>query len=185
MVDSARIYLSLTGQEWYRTAGFKEMGYEHGNINGVYRHTTSWLNRLRRQYNKGTPSRTLNHNSEQEGQALVAHLEQLAGQVLEAHQFEGPYPPADRVVVEAVKVCAPEPGYEAEVLANPASYEVAAQSIRVSIDPVEAIVLAVEVEAELLLIAKGTDDSQSFGGVSILAYWMCWSKQNMRASFPR
>jgi hypothetical protein len=151
VVDSARIFPSLTGQEWYRTAGFKEMGYGHGSINGSYRHTTTWLNRLRHQQDEGTPSRTLNHSSEQEGQALVAHLEQLARQVLEAHQFEGHYPPAEQrtayqnqtfrcqpaqQVVEAVQACAPDPSYEAEMLANPVPYEVGGDSVQVSIDPV-------------------------------------------------
>lgn len=151
LVDTAGLFPPLTGQEWYRTAGFKEVGYGHGSINGSYRQTASWLNRLRHQAEEGTPSRTLSHSSEQEGQAVMAHLEQLAQQVLQTHQFKGHSPPAEQRtvyqnqvfhrqpadrVVEAVKVCAPEPGYEAEMLANPVSYEVAADSIQVSIDPV-------------------------------------------------
>jgi len=151
LVDTASMFPSLTGQEWYRTAGFKEVGYGHGSINGSYRHTASWLNRLRHQVEAGTPSRSLSHSSDQEGQAVVAHLEQVAHQVLARHQFEGHYPPAEQravyqsqafshqpvvKVAEAVKVCAPEPGYEAEMLANPVPYEVAAESVQISIDPV-------------------------------------------------
>lgn len=151
LVDTASMFPSLTGQEWYRTAGFKEVGYGHGSINGSYRHTASWLNRLRYQAEDGTPSRSLSHSSDQEGQAVLAHLEQTAQQVLETHQFEGHYPPTEQgaayqnqafssqpadKVAEAVKACVPEPGYEAEMLANPVPYEVGAESVQVSIDPV-------------------------------------------------
>lgn len=145
------IFPALIGQEWYRTAGFKEIGYRHGSINGSYRHTANWLNRLRYQAAEGTPSRSLSHSSEQEGQEMLVYLEQLTGQVLEAHQFEGHYPPAAQrpayqnqpfscqpadQVAEAIKVCAPEPGYEAEMLTNPVPYEVTADTVQVSIDPV-------------------------------------------------
>lgn len=151
VLDSARLFPPLTGQERYRTAGFKELGYGHGSINGSYRKTATWLNRLRYQQEEGTPSRTLGHSSEQEGQGVLAHLAQLNQQVLETHQFEGHYPPAEQrrgyqnqvfhsqpaeQVSAAVTACAPEPGYEAEMLANPVPYEVAADSIQVSIDPV-------------------------------------------------
>jgi hypothetical protein len=150
-VDSARIFPILTGQEWYRTAGFKELGYGHGSIDGSYRHTAGWLNRLRHQAEAGTPSRTLHHNSEQAGQALVAHLDQVAGQVLAAHQFEGHHPPveqraayqnrkfhtqATQQVVEAVEACVPDRGAEREMLSNPVPYEVRAESVLISIDPV-------------------------------------------------
>jgi hypothetical protein len=39
-------------------------------------------------------------------------------------------------VVEAVKRCAPDPSYEAEMLQNPVPYEKPADSVQVSIDPV-------------------------------------------------
>ena len=151
VLDTARLFPGLTGQERYRTAGFKELGYGHGSINGSYRKTANWLNRLRHQADEGTPSRTLSYNSEQEGQAVLDHLDHLTQQILGAHQFKGHYPPAEQratyqnqsfgsqtteQVREAIKACAPEPEYIAEMLANPVPYEVAAASVQVSIDPV-------------------------------------------------
>lgn len=150
-VDRVEVFPPLTGQQWYRTAGFKELGYGQGSIKGSYRHTTKWLNRFRHQAEGGTPSRSLHHSSEQEGQALVSHLDELARQVLTKHQFEGHYPPAaqreayqnrsfrgqsEQQVVEAVKVCAPDLGDETEILSNPVPYEVRSESVLVSIDPV-------------------------------------------------
>jgi hypothetical protein len=70
---------------------------------------------------------------------------------LAAHQFEGHYPLAQQrtayqnqtfgcqptqQVVEAVQACLPDPSYEAQMLANPVPYEVEADSVQVSIDPV-------------------------------------------------
>lgn len=149
-VDTAELFPPLTGQEWYRTVGFKEIGFGHGTINGSFRKTASWFNRVRHQP-EGTPSRTLSHNSEQEGERLLNHLTQQAEQVLREHQFELSQPPPEQQasyqsqafvslspdkVVEAVKACAPEQNYEAEMLKNPVPYEEPADSLQVSIDPV-------------------------------------------------
>lgn len=150
VVDTADLFPALTGQEWYRTEGFKEVGFVHGTIKGSFRQTASWLNRLRHQP-EGTPGRTLSHNSEQEGERLLEHLSQKAAQVLREHQFELNQPPLEQQaqyqsqalirldpesVLAAVKACAPDPNYEAEMLKNPVPYEVVAESVQVSIDPV-------------------------------------------------
>jgi hypothetical protein len=150
MVDTRDLFPALTGQEWYRTVGFKEIGFVHGTINGSFRKTGAWLNRVRHQP-EGTPCRTLSHNSEQEGERFLEHLTQKAEQVLTAHQFASNQPPAAKQaqyqsqtfvrlcpdqVGEAVKRCAPEPSYEAEMLKNPVPYEAPAASVQVSIDPV-------------------------------------------------
>lgn len=150
MVDTADLFPPLTGQEWYRTVGFKEIGFVHGTINGSFRKTADWFNRVRHQPD-GTPSRTLSHNSDQEGARFLDHLSQKANQVITAHQFNLNQPPAEKQahyqsqafvclapdrVVEAVKTCAPDPSYEAEMLKNPVPYEALADSVQVSIDPV-------------------------------------------------
>ena len=150
VVDTAELFPPLTGQEWYRTVGFKEIGFVHGTINGSFRKTADWFNRVRHQP-EGTPCRTLSHNREQEGERFLDHLTQKADQVLTEHQFvlnqppqekQGPYQsqqfvslPAEKVV-EAVKNCAPDQSYEPEMLQNPVPYEAPADSIQVSIDPV-------------------------------------------------
>jgi len=150
-VDTADLFPVLIGQEWYRTVGFKEIGFVHGTLNGSFRKTADWFNRVRHQPEGGTPSRTLSHNSEQEGERLLTHLNEKAAQVLAAHQFDLTQPPLDKQadyrnqpfvafssdkVAETVKACAPEQTYEAEMLKNPVPYEVPGESVQVSIDPV-------------------------------------------------
>jgi hypothetical protein len=150
VIDTADMFPPLTGQEWYRTVGFKEIGFVHGTINGSFRKTAAWFNRVRHQP-EGTPCRTLSHNSEQEGKRFLNHLTQKAEQVLTEHQFVLNHPPPEKQeqyqnqqfvclppekVVEAVRSCAPDESYEPEMLKNPVPYEAPADSIQVSIDPV-------------------------------------------------
>jgi hypothetical protein len=150
LVDTADLFPALTGQEWYRTVGFKEIGFVHGTLNGSFRKTADWFNRVRHQPD-GTPYRTLSHNSEQEGARFLNHLSQKTEQVLSEHQFVLNQPPpeqqalyqsqalvclASAKVAEAVKRCAPEPSDELELLKNPVPYEAPAHSVQVSIDPV-------------------------------------------------
>lgn len=150
VVDTADLFPALTGQEWYRTEGFKEIGFVQGTIKGSFRQTANWLNRVRHQP-EGTPGRTLSHNSEQEGERLLEHLRQKAEQILSEYQFVlNQPPPAQQAhyqsqamicldaesVLTTVKACAPDPSYEAQMLKNPVPYEVAAESVQVSIDPV-------------------------------------------------
>jgi len=150
VVDTRELFPRLTGQEWYRTVGFKELGIVQGTLTGSYRRSTAWLNRLRHQA-PGTPTRTLSHNSEQEGLGLLAHLEQQTADILAAHEFSDDHPapaqqahyqqqawvthPAEQVQA-AVLQCAPDASYLEEMAHNPVPYEVAAQSVQVSIDPV-------------------------------------------------
>lgn len=149
-VDTRELFPTLTGQEWYRTVGFKELGFVHGTVAGSYRKSAAWLNRIRHQP-QGTPSRTLSHNSEQEGARLLTHLEQKAGDILAAHEFVADRPPVAQQasyqqqawvahpaahVQEAIAQCAPDASYVADMENNPVPYEVATQSVHVSIDPV-------------------------------------------------
>jgi hypothetical protein len=151
VVDTRDLFPPLTGQEWYRTVGFKEVGFVHGTLTGSFRQSATWLNRLRRQSTGGTPCRTLSHNSVQEGTRILAHLEQYAEQVLETHGFAEEQPPVaqqdhyqhQELVVQppaqvqaVVARCASEEDYIAEMTNNPVPYEVAAQSVQISIDPV-------------------------------------------------
>jgi hypothetical protein len=150
VVDTRDLFPRLTGQEWYRTVGFKELGIVHGTTTGSYRKSTTWLNRIRHQPG-GTPSRTLNHNSEQEGTRLLAHLEQKSVDILNAHEFIAGQPPlskqeqyhqqgfaaqAPEQVQAAIERTVPDESYIAEMKNNPVPYEVAAQSVQISIDPV-------------------------------------------------
>jgi len=150
VVDTQALFPTLTGQEWYRTVGFKELGLVHGTVEGSFRHSATWLNRVRHQP-EGTPWRTLSHNSAREGEQLLAHLEEHAEHILKTHAFTDTQPPADEQaayqhqklvsqppeqVQTALAKCAPDTRYVAEMARNPVAYEVAAQSVQVSIDPV-------------------------------------------------
>lgn len=150
IVNTRELFPQLTGQEWYRTVGFKELGIVHGTLEGSYRKSSAWLNRIRHQ-SQGTPRRTLSHNSEQEGSRLLAHLEQKTTEILAEHEFVDEQPPmpqkehyqhqtwvapAAEQVHETVSRCAPDESYLAEMQNNPVPYEVAAQSVQISIDPV-------------------------------------------------
>ena len=149
VVDTRDLFPRLTGQEWYRTVGFKEIGVVHGTLTGSYRKSTTWLNRIRHQP-EGTPSRTLSHNSEQEGTRLLAHLEQKSENILKAHDFadqpplskqeqyqqQGFVAHSSEQVQAAIERNAPDESYIVEMKNNPVPYEVAAQSVQISIDPV-------------------------------------------------
>ena len=150
VVNTGELFPPLQGQEWYRTVGFKEIGFVHGTINGSFRKTSHWFNRVRHQV-AGTPCRTLSHNSDQEGERVLNHLTEKAEQVLTEHQFTLNQPPADKqeqyqqqqfvALVPAevrvvVKDCAPDESSERAMLKNPVPYEAPGDSIQVSIDPV-------------------------------------------------
>ena len=75
------------GKTWYRTRGFKELTYVHGTPERSYRKTSAWLNRVRHQPG-ATSARTLQHNSEVEGQKILKHLQHKSEEILQAHQFK-------------------------------------------------------------------------------------------------
>ena len=70
--DKAKcVFPTLHAQEWYRTTGFKELAMVHGSVEKSYRKTTALINRVRHQEG-ATPSRTLQENTESEGQHTVS-----------------------------------------------------------------------------------------------------------------
>ncbi|MCP4524280.1 MAG: hypothetical protein GY833_00005, partial [Aestuariibacter sp.] len=93
----------------------------------------------------------MSHNSEQEGIRLLAHLEQKSVDILNAQEFVADQPPLSKQeqyqqqgfvaqvpeqVQDAIERSAPDESYIAEMKNNPVPYEVAAQSVQISIDPV-------------------------------------------------
>ena len=56
------LFSTLHGKEWYRTSGFKEIGFVHGTVEGSYRKTSDQINRMRHQEG-ATPFRTLRDNT--------------------------------------------------------------------------------------------------------------------------
>ena len=81
-----QLFPPQVGKTWYRTRGFKELTYVHGTPERSYRKTSSWLNRVRHQP-EATSARTLQHNSEVEGQRILKHLQNKSQEILQEHQF--------------------------------------------------------------------------------------------------
>ena len=141
---------TLHAQEWYRTTGFKEVAMAYGSTEKSYRKTTALINRVRYQED-ATPSRTLRENTESEGQKIMAHMEQQATTILQEYGFTTEGTPTEEAaehsdktlvtlpleqVTSAIRACAPEPEWVAEMEDNPVSYEDSTHSAGVSLDDV-------------------------------------------------
>jgi hypothetical protein len=153
-MDKAEIarspFPALHAQEWYRTIGFKEVALAYGTTEESYRKASDLINRVRHQED-ATPSRTLRENTESEGRQVVAHMEQQATTILQEHGFSADGAPTEATtdraqqglvtlpseqVEQAVRACAPEPEWVAEMERNPVAYEDPTHSTNVSLDDV-------------------------------------------------
>ena len=144
------VFPALKPKEWYRTVGFKEIAMIQGDIESSYRKTTELINRIRYQQNDGTPSRTLQHNTEQEGAQVMDYLERKTGNILKRHRIleDGTYAgnPKDLDTIkletlteETVKRAALDLACEyspEELLSNPVCFEDPSKSVSISIDDV-------------------------------------------------
>jgi hypothetical protein len=68
---SVGIFERLASKEYFRTVGFKELAYIHGDTEGSFRKTACLINRIRHQETGGTPSRTLRETTFREGEKVV------------------------------------------------------------------------------------------------------------------
>ena len=131
--------------------GFKEVTYVHGSTSTSYRKTSAWLNRLRHQSTEGTPSRTLQDNSEREGTRLLTTLSHTSEHILKDHAFSADglplsptattaAPPLDSLpseqVLAAIKRCRKPKLIEQQMRANPIGYEDPQHTVNISIDDV-------------------------------------------------
>ena len=74
------------GKEWYHTRGFKELAFIEGTTQTSYRKTSQHLNRIRYQP-EATPSRTLQDNTEREGERILEQINAKSQEILKQHQF--------------------------------------------------------------------------------------------------
>jgi hypothetical protein len=79
---SRETFPELTGKQWYRTVGFKQLAVVHGALDSSYRRTAEMLNRVRHQL-QATPVSSLRDAVEAEGQAAAAALDSEARRVLD------------------------------------------------------------------------------------------------------
>jgi hypothetical protein len=149
--DVARsLFPALHAQEWYRTTGFKEVALAYGTTEESYRKASDLINRVRHQED-ATPSRTLRENTEYEGRQVMAHMEQQATIILQEHGFAADGAPTEAAtdraqqalmtlppeqVEQAIRACAPETEWVAEMERNPVPYEDPTHSTNVSLDDV-------------------------------------------------
>ena len=147
---SRELFAPLTGKQWYRTVGFKDLAVVRGALDRSYRQATRMLNRLRHQP-EATPVRTLQDSVEAEGRAAALAQEEEAKSVVEQGGMDATTlkPRQQReacsrrhlspgVVDTALREVAPDAKTLEAMRANPVGYEDPQVSVNVSIDDVLA-----------------------------------------------
>ncbi len=145
-----QLFPPQVGKTWYRTRGFKELTYVHGTPSRSYRQTSSWLNRVRHQP-RATSARTLQHNSEVEGQRILKHLQHKSGEILKVHQFSAEglpliprsqdresqgSPLKEETIDKALHSSQIPAALRSKMSANPVPYENPLGSVNISVDDV-------------------------------------------------
>jgi len=150
--DSSRdLFRALKTNELYLTRGFKEVAMVYGSVEQSYRKTARLINRIRYQPRGGTPARTLQEQTEAQGERFQQQIELQAEEVLKGHKLSlvpsvdnkrlrlgavrAAHQPA-REVVAALAECAADEQARQEMLANPVEYEQASRSVNLSVDDV-------------------------------------------------
>jgi hypothetical protein len=144
------VFSPLKGKEFHRTIGFKELAMIYGDTESSYRKTAKLINRFRLQEIGGTPHRTLQENTEQEGLRLNSHIAAKSKEILSCHEFDDDgvyrgcaetYNTNARLVLplddikKAVEKISSDFDRE-EIINNPVSYEDPKHSVNISIDDV-------------------------------------------------
>ena len=145
------LFPELRAKEFYKTTGFKEIAMVYGDTEQSYRKTTNLINRIRYQIQgEGTPSRTLQENTEKEGAKLIDFIEQQTKRILTKNNFttDGKYLGNTPEYMENQAVTFPEEdilsaaeecldtNIRDEVLNNPVCYEYPENTVNISIDDV-------------------------------------------------
>jgi len=151
------VFEPLIGKGYHRTVGFKEIAIIYGNTEESFRKTDALINRIRYQEKGGTPYKTLQENTENEGAELIDFIEEKTDRILEDNGFaedgvycgdnaeyvnNEPVTVSESMIAEAAEKC--QEGLEMtkemkeEISANPICYEEPADTVNVSIDDVNA-----------------------------------------------
>ncbi len=144
------LFSALHAREFYKTIGFKEIAMIYGDTEKSYRKTATLINRIRYQEQEGTPHRTLQENTENEGTNLIHYLEERTKRILKKNGFseEGTYiadnpvykenQPATlsiEMIVKAAEQCV-DCDIRDDVLGNAVCYEAPEKTVNISIDDV-------------------------------------------------
>jgi hypothetical protein len=122
----------------------------HGVVEGSYRKTAEWINRIRHQSaEEGTPVRTLCDTAESEGQQLLAQLERQADRLLQEHHFTQEGEPEEGVdwgkaatmlpreeVAAAIEACKVPDDWKEAMQTNPVAYEEPSSQVYTAMDGV-------------------------------------------------
>jgi hypothetical protein len=145
------LFSGLTGKEFYKTIGFKEIAMIYGCIDKSYRKATALINRIRYQKEDGTPCRTLKDNVELEGSRLDESIANKAEMILQENDFneEGvyggkneEYSKVNRAsmkmddVARAINACQAESGLDNEICSIETFYEDPELTVNISADDV-------------------------------------------------
>lgn len=144
------VFDPLKGKEFYRTCGFKEIAMIYGDTESSYRKTSNLINRVRLQETGGTPYRTLQENTEQEGMRLNCHIAAKTSAILSSHEFdeEGVYRGCTETYNTSAPIVLPFDDIQKaaknlssdfdreEIINNPVSYEDPRHSVNIAIDDV-------------------------------------------------
>lgn len=144
------LFSSLKGKEFYRTIGFKELALIYGDTESSYRKTTKLINRVRLQETCGTPYRTLQENTEQEGMRLNDYIAEKCKKILSCNEFDeaGVYQGSAETYNTGTPIVLPFDTIEkaaenlgsdfdsTEIINNPVYYEDPKHSVSISIDDV-------------------------------------------------
>jgi hypothetical protein len=144
------VFTELRVNEFYRTSGFKEIAMIYGDTEKSYRKTAKLINRHRHQQEDGTPSRTLQENTQIEGSRLLNYIEDKSRSILEANGFtqdgmcgenmvsinDQPVILAEEQIVQAYERCCTKHNVPAEVLNNPVIYENPVNTVNCAVDDV-------------------------------------------------
>jgi len=156
------LFPSQRGTEWYRTRGFKEIAFIRGSSEQSYRKTSELINRIRYQP-EATSARTLQDNSEREGERILQQLSAQSQSILREHQFspegvpqhngsiyagQSPHHLEAEVIESAIASCCQQviaqdlqianspTGVLRQMQSNPVAYEDPKQSVNLSVDDV-------------------------------------------------
>ena len=145
------VFEPLTGKEYYRTRGFKEISMIFGCVEGSYRKTTALINRVRYHQKDGTPCSTLQDNVELESSKLNQSIDNKALHLLKTNGFneQGGYEGKNEEYVndksvsmnkedleKAIQVCQAKSGLTDSISGNPVFYEDPKMTVNISADDV-------------------------------------------------
>ncbi len=150
---SREFFFPLQGEGKYCTEGFKELALIYGTTEESFRKTAALINRVRHQEDGGTPSRTIQANTDDEGNKIQDYLEERSQTIFQENGFtqegesvqiiidscdDNPSILSEESLKEIVTACDIDEELQLEILKNPVPYENTQEAVNISVDEVGA-----------------------------------------------